>query len=75
MVQGERYGVQRLFTLRRFQLAFPHRNTMPAHFSQFPLLLLISFLIPANLRYPELPVRLRDLAALRIHNVIIPLAL
>ena len=75
MVQGERDGVQCFFTLRWFQLALPYRDTMPAHLCQPPLFFPIPFLVPANLRHPELPVRLRNLTALRVHNVITPLAL
>ena len=63
MVQGERYRVQRLFPLRRLQLALPYRDAMPAHLSQPPLLLLVPLFVPPNLRHPELPVRLRNLAA------------
>ena len=63
MVQGKGYRVQRLFPLQRLQFAFPNGDAMPAHFSQFALFLLVTLLVPANLRHPEIPIRLRNLAA------------
>ena len=76
MVQRERNRLQRLFTLRRFQVAFPHRDAMPAHRCQLLLFLLVTLLVPANLRYPELAIRLRNLATLRIGKyVFTPVAL
>ena len=69
MVQGERYRVQCLFALRWFQLALPYRDAMPPHLCQLPLLLLVPLLVPLNLCHPELPVRLRNLTALRTLNV------
>ena len=68
MVQGERDGVQRLFPLRWLQLALPYRDAMPPHRRQSPLLLLIPFLVPANLRHPEVTVCLRYLAAITVYD-------
>ena len=68
MIQGKGYRIQSLFTLRWLQLAFPYGDAMPAHFSKFALLLLVSLLVPANLRHPEVMVRIRYLAALRTLN-------
>ena len=68
MVQRKGDGFQRLFPLLRPQLALPYRDAMPTHLHQLPLFLLIPFLISANLRHPELPVRLRNLTALRTLN-------
>ena len=68
MVQGERYRVQRLFPLRRLQLALPYRDAMPPHFSQFTLFLLITLLVPANLRHPELTIGSWNLAARGVLN-------
>ena len=75
MVQRKGDGFQRLFPLLRLQFALPYRDAMPTHLRQLALFLLVPFLISANLRHPELPVRLWNLAALRVHNVITPLAL
>ena len=68
VVQRECDGVQRLFTFRRLQLTLPYRDAMPAHCSQLTLFLFISFLVPANLRHPKLPIRLWNFAALRVRN-------
>ena len=70
MVQRECNRVERLFALLRLQLALPHRDAVPPHLSQSALLLLVTFLVPANLRHPELTVRLRNLATLRILNTL-----
>ena len=67
MVERKYDRIQRFLTLRRFQLTLPYRDTMPPHFSQLALLLLITLLIPTNLRHPELPIRIRNLAARTIH--------
>ncbi len=64
MVQRERNRIQRLLTGLRLQFTLPYRDTMPPHFSQPALLLLITFLVPANLRHPELPIRIRNLTTL-----------
>ena len=68
MVQRKGYRLQRFFPFRRTQLTLPHRDAVPPHLSQLPLHLLVAFLIPYNLRHPELPIRLRNLAALRTLN-------
>ena len=68
MVQRERYRLQRFLTLRWLQLALPNCDAMPAHFCQLPLFLLVPFLVPANLRHPEVAIRIRNLAALGIAN-------
>ena len=68
MVQGERYRVQRLFPLRWLQLALPYRDAMPAHLSQFALFFLITLLVPANLRHPELTIGSWNLAARGVLN-------
>ena len=65
MVQGESYRVQCLLSLFGLQFTLPYRDAMPAHLSQLALFLLVTLFVPANLRHPELPVRLRNLAALR----------
>ena len=76
VVQGEGDRVQRFFTLRWFQFALPYRDAVPAHLRQLTLLLLVPFLVPPYLRHPEVAVRLRNLAALRISKyVFTPLAL
>ena len=69
MVQREGNRVERFLTHRRFQLALPHRDAVPPHLSQSALLRLVALLVPADLRHPEVAVRLRNLAALRILNV------
>ena len=68
MVQRERNRLQRFLTLRWLQLALPNCDAMPAHFSQFTLFLLVTFLVASYLVHPELMVRLRNLAALAILN-------
>ena len=68
MIQGEGDGVQRLFALLWLQLTFPDGDAMPSHLSQLALFLLIAFLVPSNLRHPELSIRLRYLAARTILN-------
>ena len=68
MVQGERDGVQRLFPLRWLQLALPYRDAMPAHLRQPPLFLFIPFLVPANLRHPEITIGSWNLAARGVLN-------
>ena len=68
MIQGEGDGVQRLFALLWLQLTFPDDDAMPTHFSQLAQFLLIAFLVSSDLRHPELSIRLRYLAALRILN-------
>ena len=69
MVQGIGERFQRLFPFLWFQLALPYRDAVPPHGCQPLLVLYIPFLVPANLVHPELPVRLRNLTALRILNV------
>ena len=68
MVQGIGERFQRLFPLLRFQLALPYRDAVPTHCRQFPVILPVTLHVPADLRHPELPVRLRNLTALRILN-------
>ena len=51
---------------------------MPSHFSQLALLLLVTFLIPANFRHPEIMISVGYLAAsrtfhcLRIYKMSMP---
>ena len=66
MVQGIGERFQRLFTFLWFQLTLPYRDAVPPHGCQPLLVLYIPFLVPTNLVHPELPVRLRNLTALRI---------
>ena len=68
MVQRECNRLQRFLTLRWLQLALPNCDAMPAHFSQFTLLFLVPLLVPANLCYPKVSVRLRNLATFRTLN-------
>ena len=68
MVQRECNRLQRFFPFRRLQFALPHRNTMPAHLCQLALLLFVPLLVPSNLRYPKVSVRLGNLTALRTLN-------
>ena len=76
MVQGIGERFHRLFPFLWFQLALPYRDAVPPHGCQPLLVLYIPFLVPANLVHPELPVRLRNLTALRIGKyVFTPLAL
>ena len=51
-----------------FQLTLPDGDAVPAHLGQRLLLFNIPLLISPDLRHPELPVRLRNLTALRINN-------
>ena len=70
MVQRERNRVQSPFAFRRLQFALPYRDAMPTHFCQFELLFPVTFLVPADLRYPEVTIRIRNLATRRtIHRV------
>ena len=64
VVQRECYRLQRLFPFLGCQFALPYRNAVPAHSCQLALFLAVPFLVPPDLRHPELPVRLRNLAAL-----------
>ena len=68
MVQRERNRLQRFFTFRRLQFALPHRDAMPSHLCQPPLFLPVTFLVPADLRYPEVTIRIRNLATLGVTN-------
>ena len=70
MVQRECNRLQRFFPLRRLQFTLPYCDAVPAHFSQFTLFLLVTLLVSSNLSYPELTIRLRNLAALRTLDVI-----
>ena len=63
MVQCKSNRLQSLFALLWLQLALPNSDAVLAHSCQFLLLFFIPFLVPANLRHPELPVRLRNLTA------------
>ena len=71
MVQRECNRLQRFFPLRRLQFTLPYCDAMPAHFSQFTLFLLVTLLVSSNLSYPELTIRLRNLAALRTLHFIL----
>ena len=73
MVEGKGKRLQSLLTLRGFQLTLPNSDTVPAHLCQFALFLLVTFLIPSDLIYPELPIGMRNPTALRVHNHIIHL--
>ena len=66
MVQRERNRLQRFLTLRWLQFALPNCDAMPTHFSQFTLFLLVPLLVPANLCYPKVSVRLGNLTTLRV---------
>ena len=70
MVQRECNRLQRFFPLRRLQFTLPYCDAVPAHFSQFTLFLLVTLLVSSNLSYPELTIRLRNLAAPRTLDVI-----
>ena len=74
-VQCEGYRLQCFFPPTRLQFALPHRDAVPAHLGQFPLFLLVTFLVSAYFRHPELTVRLWNLAALRTLQAYSPLAL
>lgn len=67
VVQCEGYRLQRRLTLLGAQLALPYRDTVPSHLRQPPLLLLVALLVPAYLRHPKIPIRLRNLTARRIN--------
>ena len=70
LIQGEGQRFQCLLPDFRLQLTLPYGNAMPAHASQFPLLFDIPFLIPPDLRHPERPIRIWDLAARTVSNSI-----
>ncbi len=65
-VQGKCYRIQGFFTPSRRQLAFPYRNGVPPHSSQFLFLFLVPFFVPSDLRHPEVPVGLGDLTTGRV---------
>ena len=73
-VERERQRFQRLLPHLRFQFTFPNGDAVPAHRSQLMLHSRVPLLIPPNLCHPEVTVRLRNLAALRIVNFFAPLA-
>ena len=66
LIQGEGQRLQRLLPDLRLQLTFPNSDAMPTHIRQHLLLLNIPLLISSDLRHPELPISLRNLATLRI---------
>ena len=68
MIQSKCYRIESLFTLRWLQFALPHNNAMPTHCCQFLLFLFVAFLVPANLRHPEVAVCRGNLAAGRTHD-------
>ena len=52
----------------KFQFTLPDGDAMPAHLGQAFLRLYISFLIPLDLRHPELPPCMGYLTTLRVFN-------
>ena len=75
LVEREGKRLQSLFPDLWLQLTFPDGNGVPAHRSQFMLHSRVTLLIPPYLSHPEIPVRLRNLAALRVINFFTTLAL
>ena len=80
MVKSKSDRIQCLLSLFRFQLTFPYGDTMPAHLSQFALFLLITLLVPSNLRHPKIMICCwyfatgRALHRARIHKMSMPKA-
>ena len=68
LVERERQRLQSLFPDLWLQLAFPDDDAVPAHRSQFVLHPQVALLVPPYLGYPELTVRLWNLATLRVLN-------
>ena len=59
MVDGVSKSPQCLFPHLGLQLTLPHRDAVPPHICQLPLLFLIPFLIPLDFLLPEVRIRLR----------------
>lgn len=60
---------QRLFPCLRLQFTLPYRDTVPSHWSELMLHLSVALLVPPNLCYPEVTIRLRNLATPGIFNL------
>ena len=71
MVQRECNRLQRFFPLRRLQFTLPYCDAVPAHFRQLALFLLVTLFVSTNLCHPKVPIRLRNLAALRTLHFIL----
>ena len=66
---------QRMVAHGRFQFTLPHRNAVPSHLCQFLLCLPVTLYVSCYLPRPILPVGIWNPAALRILNIVIPLAI
>ena len=64
-VEGICQRLQCFFAYLRFQFALPYRNAVPTHRGKLLLHFQVAFLIPHYLAYPETPVGLRNLTAIR----------
>ena len=59
VIEGESKGLQRLFPHFGLQLTLPHRDAVPSHLCQLPLLFLIPFFVALDLLLPKICIRLR----------------
>ena len=64
-VEGICQRLQCFFAYLRFQLALPYRNAVPTHRGKLLLHFQVTLLVPHYLAYPETPVGLRNLTAIR----------
>ncbi len=58
VINGESKSLQRLFPHLGLQLTLPHRDAVPSHLCQLPLLFLISFFVALDFLLPKINIRL-----------------